>query len=198
MPGFKFDDGARLDRNGLALYASSFITKLAWFASRPQPYQPHYYQQLFHVLHNPDTGNLCRFRHLVAGRRGGKTLSAAWEVLFYVLHPEIFHLDAHGETSSRPLHVWVLTKDFPAGIPALLTFREVLHAAGLTHGVEYKENKGMHWFEFENGAFIQFKTAEEPEGLRGAGLDILWMDESAFIPNGRAWEVVRPALSDKL
>jgi predicted phage terminase large subunit-like protein len=198
MPGFKYSDSHRLSPENLAIYAGRFLPKLAWFATREHPYEPHYYQQLFHTMHNPKNGNLCRFRHLVAGRRGGKTLSAAWEVLFNILHPEVFHMDAHGEETARPLHVWVLTKDHPAGIPALLTFREVLRAAGLEHGREYKENRSMHWFEFENGAFVQFKTADEPEGLRGAGLDILWMDEAAFIPNERAWQVVRPALSDKL
>jgi phage terminase large subunit-like protein len=51
--------------------------------------------------------------------------------------------------------------------------------------------------EFSNGSLIEFKTAVDPDGLRGAGLDILWMDEAAFIPNAEAYMVVFPALSDK-
>lgn len=192
---FKFDQPSMTERE-IAEYAAPFAIKLAWFITHN--YKPHYYQTLFHTLHDPQANILCRFRHLVAGRRGGKTLSAAWEVLYYVLHPEEFHREAHNEEKARPLHVWVLTKDHPAGVPALLNFREVIQEAGLVAGADYKENRSLHWFEFANGSFVQFKTADEPEGLRGAGLDILWMDEAAFIPHARAWEVVRPALSDKL
>lgn len=32
---------------------------------------------------------------------------------------------------------------------------------------------------------------------RGPGLDLLWIDEAAFIPDKEAWEVVFPALADK-
>ena len=35
------------------------------------------------------------------------------------------------------------------------------------------------------------------QSLRGAGLDILWMDEAAFIRSEEPWQVMRPALSDK-
>jgi predicted phage terminase large subunit-like protein len=199
LPRFKFDDAARLSNQELQAYGTSFVQKLAWFMTRPEPYKPHYYQTLFHSLHpHGRRETLCRFRHLVAGRRGGKTLSAAWELVYYVLHPEEFHRDAHGIESSRPLHGWVLTKDYPTGMAALMAFREVLKAAGMVHGTEYKENRGNRWFEFENGGFIQFKTADEPESLRGAGLDVLWIDEAAFITDERPWQVVRPALSDKL
>jgi len=80
---------------------------------------------------------------------------------------------------------------------ALLAFREVLKAAGAVHGRDYKENRGNRWFEFENGSFVQFKTADNPETLRGAGLDYLWMDEAAAIPTVAAWDVTRPSLTDK-
>jgi predicted phage terminase large subunit-like protein len=73
----------------------------------------------------------------------------------------------------------------------------VLNAAGLVNGVDYRENRTNRWFEFSNGSFVHFRSAEDPESLRGAGLDILWADEAAFIPNERAWEVSRPALSDR-
>jgi predicted phage terminase large subunit-like protein len=175
---------------------AQYPLKFAWFLKNG--YEPHLFQMYFHALTNPKKDHLCRRRHLVAGRRGGKTMSAAWEVAYYVLHPEEFHWDAHRKVSAQPLHVWVVTKDFPTGFAALSWFRQVLIDAGLTHGVEFKENRGNHWFEFENGSFVHFRSAEDPESLRGAGLDILWMDEAAFIPNGRAWEVSRPATSDKL
>lgn len=197
MPDFHYSQGLPVKSEAEAIeMAKPYSMKLWWFLDHD--YLPHPFQMAFHFNTDPTTGRLCRHRHLVAGRRGGKTISAAWDMLFYVLHPAAFHMDAHGVENDRALHGWVLTKDYPLGMAALLAFREVLKAAGLTAGVDYKENRGNRWFEFNNGSFVQFKTADNPETLRGAGLDILWMDESAIIPNKDAWEVTRPALSDKL
>lgn len=193
MPRYKAREGKPFTYAELAEETAPFSYKMIWFLQKG--YKPHYWQSLFHIMRRDD--QLCRFRHLVAGRRGGKTLSAAWEMLFYLMHPEHYHRDAHGEAKSTPIRAWVLTKDYPTGMAALLTFREVLKQAGFEHGAEYKENRGNRWFEFENGSFLEFKTADDPESLRGAGLHILWMDEAAFITDGRAWEVTEPALGDK-
>lgn len=198
MPNFKAGTGLPVDEQGIADAISRYILKFAWFYSRPAPYKPHYWQMLFHANTNSETDRLCRFRHLVAGRRGGKTLSAAWETLYYFLNPAAFHMDNHGIESDRPLHGWVLTQDYPLGQAALMTLREVMDQAGLTPGKDFKEHKGNRYIEFENGSFLQFKTADNPEMLRGAGLDWLWMDEAAFITSARAWQVSRPALADKI
>lgn len=195
MPSFKATESIP-EGNELTEIVAPYGHKIAWFLSHG--YDPFTLQLLFHCNRNPHTDRLCRFRHLVAGRRGGKTLSAAWEMLYYLLNPQQFHRDVHNKESQQKLLCWVLTKDYPAGLPALLTFREVLREAGMENGKDYKENRGNRWFEFENGSFLFFKTADEPDSLRGAGLDILWMDEAAFIPNEDAWNVVRPSLSDKL
>lgn len=175
----------------------TYPKKFWWFATRPQPYVPHTWQYLFHGAHSPDQ-KLRRFRHLVAGRRGGKTLSAAWEVLFYALHPEEFRADANVPGGNRPLWIWALAKDFQAGRPALLTFIEVCNAAGLVKDKDYKYNRSARTFEFaESGTLVEFKSADDPQSLRGAGLDILWIDEAAFLPNRDAWDVVRSALGDR-
>lgn len=174
----------------------NFPVKFWWFSSRPEPYVPHVWQYLFHGANRGD--RLQRFRHLVAGRRGGKTLSAAWEVLFYALFPSEFHRDAHGRDSNRPLWIWCLAKDYQAGRPSLRTFIEVCNYAGLVKDKDYRYNKAQQTFEFmESNTLVEFKTASDPQSLRGAGLDILWIDEAAFLPNEDAWDVVRPALADK-
>lgn len=184
-----------LTEKSLDQLIAPYAQKIQWFMEKG--YTPHYWQLLFHCLTNPDKGNLTRFRHIVAGRRGGKTMSAGWEVLYYALHPEVFHWHAHKRESHKPLHIWVLTKDHVMGRQSLLSLRNAIEDAGLVFGKEYRENKGHKYFEFENGSLIEFKTAEDPERLRGAGLDILWIDEAAIIDSKRSWEVVRPALSDK-
>jgi len=74
----------------------------------------------------------------------------------------------------------------------------VLNKAGLVKDKDYKWNKTEKTIEFENGSFIHFRTADDPQSLRGAGLDMLWVDESAFITSADAFDVSRPALSDKI
>jgi len=49
-----------------------------------------------------------------------------------------------------------------------------------------------------NGSIVALKGTNNPDSLRGVGLDYLVIDESAFIDE-RTWkEVLRPTLSDKL
>ena len=193
MPNYSFKNGISVDRKELEEHLLRFPEKMGWFLSHG--YVPHYYQTLFHTNHNEDT--LTRFRHLVAGRRGGKTLSAAWEVLFYCLYPEQFHMDARGNKDNSPLWVWATSKDYKVLRPALLTLRKVITEAGMSIGKDVKENRGAMTFEFPNGSLIEFKSSDDPQSLRGAGLDILWMDEAAFIRSEEPWQVMRPALSDK-
>ncbi len=179
----------------IPIVISRFPVKFWWFLSKG--YKPHGWQILFHFGGEQDA--LPRFRHLVAGRRGGKTLSAAWEVLFYCLHPAEFHRDSRGLDSDEPLWVWCLAKDYKLGRPQLLTFIKIMNQAGLVKDVDYKYNKTEKVIEFkESGTLLEFKSADDPQSLRGAGLHILWMDEAAHIPSKEAYGVVRPGLSDQL
>ena len=202
MPSFHFTQ-PRLTPEQFQAQLQPFTVKMKWFLehsygrTKGTANGPHYYQALFHTLRDPFTDRICRFRSLVAGRRGGKSLSAAWEVLFYVLNPSEFHWDAHREESDEPLHVWVLTKDLKVGFQPLLLFRKVIADAGLVKGTDYDENRGELYFTFPNGSLVMFKTAVDPQSLRGPGLDILWMDEAAFILDREAYDVTSPALDDK-
>jgi predicted phage terminase large subunit-like protein len=171
----------------------AFPVKFLWFAQRG--YFPHAYQILFHGA--ALDGVIAPKRHLVAGRRGGKTLSAAWEVAFYAQHPRQFHLDVHGIDKDDPLWIYVVAPNHKLGRASLITFQAVLRKIGLVKGRDYEYNKTEKIFEFPDGTLIEFRSADDPQGLRGAGLDILWMDESAMIPNREAWDTVRPALGDK-
>lgn len=175
-------------------YWARYPRKLYFFLKHG--YRPHVWQSLFHTATAQD--QVVRYRHLVAGRRGGKTLSAAWEVLYYCLYPEDYHWDYHQKRSNRPLWVWALAKDYKLGRPSLLTFLEVMQQAGLVKDKDFRFNRAEKIIEFtESGSLLEFKSADDPQSLRGAGLDILWMDEAAFIPNSDAWDVTRPSLADK-
>jgi hypothetical protein len=74
VPNYSFKDGVNIKHKELEEILLTYPEKMGWFLSKG--YAPHYYQALFHA--NTNNKHLTRFRHLVAGRRGGKTLSAAW------------------------------------------------------------------------------------------------------------------------
>lgn len=195
MPVTITRDNAPLSPEELAARIQKYATKIAFF--QQWGYDPHYYQLLFHTASNPETNMLARYRSLAAGRRGGKTLSAAEDVAYYMEFPSEFHKHAHGKDDDRPLWAYALTENYKRLLPAYRTFKEVLIRHGLKIGRDVKERVGDKMFEFPDGSVIEFRSADEPESLRGAGLDILWMDEAAFIRSPRAYEVVRPALADK-
>jgi phage FluMu gp28-like protein len=48
------------------------------------------------------------------------------------------------------------------------------------------------------GGVVQVRSADNPQALRGEGLDFLVMDECAFIQEAAWAEALRPALSDRL
>lgn len=52
---------------------------------------------------------------------------------------------------------------------------------------------------YPGGGWVQVKSADKPEGLRGEGLDLVVVDETAHIPKfEEVWEQsLRPALSDR-
>lgn len=176
--------------------APHYGPKLAWFLSKG--YEPHLYQLAFHTLCDGG-GKLLPFRMLVAGRRGGKTLSSAWEVVYYALNPAAWHWDVHRNTNDSPLHIWVLVPSFTSsGRASMRTLRDVLTKCGLVDGKDYKWNKGQQYVEFANGTFLEFKSAEQAEQLVGAGIHILWMDETAAMPNQDAYDYASPALDDNV
>lgn len=173
---------------------AAYPYKFKWF--QQHGYTPHFWQILFHGAHR-ENNHLTRMRHLAAGRRGGKTYSASEEVAYYALHPRMFHLDAHGLDKDDPLWIWVIAKSYKLVRVALLTFLSVLRKIGLEKGRDFQFNKSEMVIEFHDGTMVEFRTADDPDNLRGPGLDILWIEEAAMLPDAEAWNVMRPALSDK-
>ena len=197
IPSHSYREGVGLSQDELiASTAARYPHKFAWFMQHG--YFPHTWQALFHSMENPEEDRLCRYRMLVAGRRGGKTMSAAWEVLYYALFPEHFHWDTRRQESQKSLWIQVLAKNMKVAKPSWLMFKEVLDEAGLKAGVDYKRNLSDWTIEFPNGTLIEWKTAVDPQSLRGAGLDIIWIDEAAHIPTRDAYDVIHPSLMQKL
>lgn len=135
-------------------------------------YTPHPFQVEFHNCKK-------RFRSLIAGRRGGKTTAGAIEAVRMAVE--------------NPGSIgWCISPTYPMSrdivIPEVKKWlpREMI--------VEW--NKTDKTFRLTNGSLIQFKSGDNPDTLRGPGLNWLWMDEASFMKK-EVWDTIYPALTDK-
>lgn len=118
-----------------------------------------------------------RFRVLAAGRRFGKTrLGSALCI-------------ATGVTGGR---AWWVAPSYPV---ASVGWRQIKRLAVQVPGVTVRE--GERLIEFMGGGSVQVRSADNPDSLRGEGLDFAVLDECAFIKEDAWREALRPALSDR-
>ncbi|WP_331235145.1 phage terminase large subunit [Natronorarus salvus] len=145
--------------------------------------------RILRTLWKPHTGQRAimdhpaRFRIVACGRRWGKSEMCAHLALERALEepdttvwwvaPTYDQANDYGFTKMVPL----LSPDVVAGDPKRTKPRKI---------------------EFVNGSSISFRSADRPDSLRGAGVDLLVIDEAASVPE-RAWiEELRPTLTDTL
>jgi len=117
-----------------------------------------------------------RFRVLVCGRRWGKTRLGASLALRAGLEGK---------------RVWWVAPTYSISGIAWEQVRAMSRHLGAT-AIE-----STRTLKFPSGGFVAFKSADNPDNLRGEGLDFLVMDEADFVAR-RVWEeVLRPALADR-
>jgi predicted phage terminase large subunit-like protein len=123
------------------------------------------------VIENP-----ARFKVLAAGRRWGKTRLGVSKCL---------------QVGLQGGRAWWVAPTYPM---AMEGWRPLRRMAYEIPGAEVSQvDKEVR---LTGGGLIQVRSADDPQRLRGAGLDFLVMDEAAFIKPD-AWEVLRPALADR-
>ncbi len=121
-----------------------------------------------------------RFKVVAAGRRFGKSFLSLSLMARVARHPYT--------------QVWYVTTTYSAAKNIMWSYlKEKLQRFGWA--------KSFHEVALQahlvNGSVISLKGANNPDSLRGIGLDYLVMDESAYLDE-RVWtEVLRPTLSDK-
>ena len=121
-----------------------------------------------------------RFRVVVAGRRSGKTFGECLEL----------YTCAANKTGAR---CWYIAPTYRmARDIAWPTLKSIVDRGHLAKA----PNESQLRMELTNGAEIALKGADDPDRLRGPGLDFVALDEFAWI-NPAAWDVLRPALSDR-
>ena len=118
-----------------------------------------------------------RFKVLSAGRRWGKTRLGVMECMQAAF--------AGGRSW------WVA----PSYKLAAVGWRSISRIGASIPGAEVKQ--GERLVSFANSGSVQVRSADDPDSLRGEGLDYVVLDEAAFLQE-RSWsEAIRPALSDK-
>lgn len=126
-------------------------------------------------------GSNKRFRIVNAGRRFGKSFLSGYEMLAQALNkPDSI--------------IWYIAPTLPMG-------RKIMWDGWLSRNVprEYIEkcNQQMMTMKFKNGSMIYVLTADDPDSLRGTGIDLMIIDEAAMITSQDFWETIRPNLADK-
>ena len=121
-----------------------------------------------------------RFKVVVAGRRFGKSFLSMSLMGRVARHPESNVWYVTTTYSAAKTIMWQPLKDKLRKIKWSQSFHEVAMQAHLV-----------------NGSVISLKGTNNPDSLRGIGLDYLVIDEAAYIDE-RVWtEVLRPTLSDR-
>lgn len=120
-----------------------------------------------------------RFRMVACGRRWGKTVTCAKETRDDLLE--------HGEG-------WLTWWTAPTYQQAEIGMRAVLEE--LPDDVVADVNRSKLRVEVVTGAIVEFKSADQPDNLRGEGVDKLVIDEAPEVSQ-YAWEhALRPTLTD--
>lgn len=124
--------------------------------------------------------NSARFKVVACGRRWGKTTLALAKVKAYL------------QRTDKARQIWWVAPtygmSFEPWMALKATFQDV-------EGVYKNETRRL--IVHPNGSSIMMKSADNPDRLRGSGLDYLVLDEAAFIPRYVWQAILRPSLSDK-
>lgn len=117
-----------------------------------------------------------RFKVLAAGRRWGKTRLGVHECL---------------DIASQGGRAWWVAPSYKTSEVGWRPLRRM----GGKIGAEIRRVERL--INLPGGGSVQVRSADDPDSLRGEGLDLVVMDENAFIKEEAWTEALRPALSDR-
>lgn len=146
-------------------------------------YEPHKFQNEVHF-----TSHLWDFFVAAWGRRSGKTLAAAMEVVWTLSQPD--------------KHIWIaaptykLTKKVYREVWKLVVEQEVLgpwNEIGVSrHNSQQDMSIHLQW-----GSWVETVTADNPVNLLGEGLDLLVVDEAARVGRMVYEEALEPTVLER-
>ena len=124
-------------------------------------------------VHNSDA----RFKVLSAGRRWGKTRLGVNECI---------------DAAVKGGRAWWVSPTYKTSEVGWRPLRQI---ARKIPGAEIR--LGDRQVNLPGGGFVAVRSADNPDSLRGEGLDFVVMDECAFMQREAWTEAIRPALSDR-
>lgn len=134
--------------------------------------RPHLHAGQLEVHNSP-----ARFKVLAAGRRWGKTRLGVNECIGVAVQGK---------------RAWWVSPSYKTSEVGWRPLRKICRKIP---GAEIRLADRM--VTFPGGGFVAVRSADNPDSLRGEGLDFVVMDECAFM-QPEAWkEAIRPALSDR-
>ena len=137
------------------------------------------YKVLLPTLHSGQLGvasSKARFKVLVAGRRWGKTRLGVWLCIAKAMQGK---------------KTWWVAPTYSMANEGWKEIRTL----GKDYGVTIKE--GDKTLYTPTGGYVTVRTADNPDRLRGAGLDFIVLDECAYIKEATWKEVLRPTLTER-
>lgn len=141
-------------------------------------YSPHEKQKLIHsacILSDPSF-----FVTVVAGRRGGKSMCAINQVLYWSLKDE-------GSVT------WYVCPTDGQCENVINEISKAVQNSGLVKKIN--NSKGNRIVEFNNGSTIHFKSALSSDSLRGSLVNYMVVDEAAFINNKLFDTILMPSMA---
>lgn len=118
-----------------------------------------------------------RFKILAAGRRWGKTRLGVNECL---------------DTASQGGRAWWVSPSYKTSEVGWRPLRRIARKTGA------EIRKVERQVTLPGGGTVTVRSADNPDSLRGEGLDFVVLDECAFMKQEAWLEALRPALSDKM
>mgnify|MGYP003334548949 FL=1 len=128
-----------------------------------------------------------RFKLLACGRRWGKTALGLISVLV-----------GHGSRRGKYRgaidggRIWWVVPTYPI---ASEVWRDLCRAAG---EIAVKKSEVERRLELPNGGSVMVKSADNPDSLRGAGLDGVVIDEAAFCDADVWHKAIPPTIADRM
>ena len=122
-----------------------------------------------------------RFLGLFAGRRWGKTATVRNRIIYRLMN--------------RPgFYYWYITPRYSQCFEEYELFR---NHPKLRRFIRRGKGQPYPQIWFNNKSRIGFRSFEKPVGLRGGGLDEVWVDEIQDINQKQFWPIIRALISDK-
>ena len=118
-----------------------------------------------------------RFKVMACGRRWGKSRLGSLLCI---------------AVASQEGRAWWVGPTYPV---ASVGWRMIRRIAVQIPGVQIRESERM--IVFPSGGTVQVKSADNPDSLRGEGLNFVVIDECAFVKEDAWTDALRPALADR-